>query len=94
MAFLIFSAAAAVPFAGLAVWRLFIRTGHRGGAALGAAALAVGGVLAALAFIFPIIFGAFGEGLVLGPVALGLMAILITAAAFWLAVKPWPGREM
>ncbi len=94
MGILIIFAVASVPFAGLAVWRLYVRTGHQGLAGTVTGAMAAGSVLASLASMLSVLFGFPSSGLFLGPLALAVLGLLITAAAFWLAVKPWPAPQL
>lgn len=94
MGLLMFLAVATVPFAGLTVWKLYVRTGHGGPAKTITAFLAIGSFCASLSFIASIVFGVLPVASILSPLAVAIFALLITVAALLLALKPWPGVEL
>ncbi len=69
----------------------WLRTGHQGLVRTVTGAMAAGSVLASLAILCYQCFSVgFRHQGCLGAIGVCVLGLLITAAAFWLAVKPWP----
>ncbi len=80
-----------VPFAGLAVWKIGRRTGHRKAAVL-AAVLGGSGVFAPLAFFSSLLgWTQLSDLWATAMVLLLLAALGLAAVALWLAFAPWSG---